>query len=464
MEVMSKSYNPDSKILIITLDSFFKKSGGTQGYDPLQSICHELPDHSKRIIEVRQKIFSLLKKDEIRWENDTNELKLNQEFLNAPDFGGEDTNALFMQAIHRYTGDFYQALGSEGKKRLLNSKHHFLIISACYGVLKPTEQIQNYACQFGIPPNKSFSQWVRRKKDITNIVAAYVEKHGIQRVYDFTQCAVPAYQAAVSWDIIRQKIPEISIFHAYTWVPYDRSLRVFGEFVLDQMLFASEEELLRIEANREFANLKFHKKMPDIEQQIKSPSDPIELILDNDENDFVEFKSCAFGGLTPEKMRMLTTNNAQIFSRIPDCQKIAKTLCAFMNSSGGDLIIGVKERNELERTNQPIGIESEMRKIEAAGYSQTTDGYARLVQDGIIDVFIPDYNPATKCIKKSEFREINTHTICWIHVEPSKIPMFLIDNYREGKYCFYIRDGGRSIPLRIKKAAEYILVHFCPKQ
>jgi len=151
-------YKPDSKILIITIDSFFKESGGIPEYNPQLSINHDLPEISKRIFEVRQKIWSLLKKDEIRWPHDTNELLLNQKLFNAADFGGRETGALFLPAIFRYTGDFYQALGDEGKQALLKSRHHFLIISACYGVLKPTELIQNYACQFGNPPNKSFTR------------------------------------------------------------------------------------------------------------------------------------------------------------------------------------------------------------------------------------------------------------------------------------------------------------------
>lgn len=464
MNSSDASYKPDSRILIITLDSFFKETGGIPDYNPCLSISHKLPDQSKRIFEVRQNIWSSLRKDEIRWPNDNKELIINQKLVNAADFGGKETNALFLPAIHRYTGDFYQALGDGGKQALLKSKHHFLIISACYGILKPIEHIQNYACQFGNPPNKSYSQWVRRKQDITKILIAYLMKHGIKRIFDFTQCAVPAYQKAIKWDYIYQEFPGISVYHAHTWLPNDRSLRVFAEFISSKMLAFSEEDLLKIELDREIDNISFQKNLPNLEEQITSVIDPIDLILDNDENDFVEFKTSAFGGITPEKIKTLTTNHIQIFSRIKDCQKIAKTICAFMNSDGGYLFIGVKERESPEEWNQITGIESEMRKVEAGSYPRTTDGYARLIQDGIIDVFIPEYNSATRSIKKIDFIDHEGHTVCWIKVEPSRKPVFMTDYERIGEHQFYIRDGRESKPLDVKKAAEYILVHFCPKQ
>lgn len=464
MNLSDTSYKPDSKILIITIDTFFKEMGGRPEYDPRLSICHELSDISKRIVEVRQKIWSLLKKDEIRWPNDKKELLINQKLLKAADFGGGETGALFLPAIYRYTGDFYQALGDEGKQALLKSKHHFLIISACYGILKPTEQIQNYACQFGNPPNKSFNRWVKDKKDTTKILIEYLKKHKIERIFDFTQCAVPAYQKAIAWEYISQEYPEISVYHAHTWLPYDRSLKVFGEFVSKRMLASPEEDLLKIELDREIDDTSFQKFLPDLDDHIDSMADPLELILDKDESDVVELKACAFGGIVPEQISTHITNRVRTFSCIEDCQKIAKTLCAFMNSDGGDIFIGIKERTSTEEKNQIIGIESEMRKVEASGYLRTTDGYGRLIQDGIIEVFIPEYSYAAKCIEKIDFLNYEGHIICWIKVKPSKKPVFMNNYDRIGEHLFYIRDGRESKPLDIKMASEYILIHFCPKQ
>lgn len=461
MNSLVVSYKPDSKILILTLDSFFKETGGRTEYNHDLSIFHELPDLSERIIEVRQKIWSLLNKDKVRWQNDTDELIINQKLLNAEDFGGNATGASFLPAIYRYTGDFYQTLGDEGKQALLQSKHHFLIVSACYGLLKPTEQIQYYACQFG-DENAAFRRWVKDKKEITKILVEYLKKHKIKRIFDFTQCAVSAYQKAISWDIVYQVCPEISVYHAYSWIQNDRSLRVFAEFISRKMLSSSEEDLLKIELDRDMGNFKFQKKLPDFTEQKTSDIDPLNLILDADESDTVEFKTSAFGNLTREKVLTLTTNHVQIFKDIVDCKKIAKTLCAFMNSDGGDLFIGVEGRNSLNEKNIITGIDSEMTKVGAAGYRADTDGYERLIQDGIVKVFIPEYNPAAKRIKYN-FIHPDGRTICCINVKSSKRPMFM-KSYERNKDCFYIRDGRKSEPLDLKKTAEYILVHFCPKQ
>ena len=409
-----------------------------------------------------KRFWSLLKKDEIRWSHDTNELLLNQKLLKAADFGGEETGALFLPAIFRYTGDFYQALGEEGKQALLKSRHHFLIISACYGILKPTEQIQNYACQFGNPPNAAFRRWVTDKKDTTKILIEYLKKHEITRIFDFTQCAVPAYQNAIAWDYVYQEFPDISVYHAHTWLPNDRSLRVFGEFVATKMLASSEVDLLKIEIGREIDNFRFQKNLSELEEQTVPPINPVDLILDNEESDIIEFKTSAFGNLTTDKVSTLTTNHIQIFKGIVDCKKIAKTICAFMNTDGGILFIGIEEKKSQDEKNKITGIDSEMRKVGAAGYPQKPDGYERLIQEGIIDVFIPEYNTATKCIKFGFF-SYEGHTVCQITVKPSKKPVFMM-NYERGKECFYIRGGRKSKPLDLKKASEYILFHYCPKQ
>jgi hypothetical protein len=445
----------------MTLDSFFKEPGGTPEYDQRLSICYELPETRKRIIEVRQKIWALLNKDQIRWPNDKQEQKINQKLLNAKDFGGKATGASFLPALCRFTGDFYQTLGDNGKRELLKSKHHFLIISACYGILKPTELIQDFACQFGIPPNASFRRWIS-DKNITKILIEYLKIHKIERIFDFTQCAVPAYQKVISWDLVFQECQGISVYHAYTWLSEDRSLRLFAEFVSAKMLASSEEDLLKIEFDREYGEFKFNKNIPNLNEQIASAADPIDLILESEETDLVEFKQCAFGNLTPEKVMTLRTNHDEIFSRIIDCKKIAKTLCAFMNSDGGDLFIGVGRKTPDEKY-KITGIDSEMTKVGAAGYPKNPDGYERLIQDGIINVFIPEYNPATKCIKITSFQHKGV-TICWIKVKPSKKPVFMRNFDGNNEDIFYIRDNSESKSLNIRKTGEYILVHFCQKQ
>ena len=116
----------------------------------------------------------------------------------------------------------------------------------------------------------------------------------------------------------------------------------------------------------------------------------------------------------------------------------------------------------MNEKNIITGIDSEMTKVGAAGYRADTDGYERLIQDGIVKVFIPDYNPAAKRIKY-DFIHPDGRTVCCINVKSSKRPMFM-KNFERKKDCFYIRDGRKSEPLDLKKTAEYILVHFCPKQ
>jgi len=175
MDLNCAPYKPDSKILIITLDCFRKKKGGVNDYDVSSSIRSEVPEYADWISETRQKIFYKLKNCGIKWEGYLEEIHLNDNLKNGMDFGGDDKNVLYIPAIERYDGDFFTGLGDEGRKNLQASHHHFLIISGLYGILRPYEPIQHYACQFG-DKNSAFHEWANRKNNITKIITSYVKK------------------------------------------------------------------------------------------------------------------------------------------------------------------------------------------------------------------------------------------------------------------------------------------------
>lgn len=462
MPLSKTPYNPKSGILLLALDCFRKKQGGSHEYDFSSSVYSELPDYSGIIQDTRGQIFSRLKRHKIRWEGANPELPINEFVSYGKDFGGEDISARYLPAIERYTGDFYAGLGNNGKEKLLRSNHHFLIVSACYGILKPKEPIQYYACQFG-NRNEAYFEWVNKGDKITEMLSRYIKKHKIKRIFTFLQCDVPAYYQAVKWQKLENEFPELTILHGYSWATGDRPLHFFGEYVAENMLDATEKEMLKIEPNSNYGNITFYDAVQELETSCLPEIDPIEFIKNGDECATVEFKQSAFGGTTKEALRCLTTNHEAIFKRVNSCWQIAKAICAFLNSDGGNLLIGVKQKENQEDENIPIGIESEFPKVAAAGYSGSTEGYGRLIEHAIIRVFFPDL-PYYKDYITIDFFPYDGNTICWIKVKPAPRPTF-VQNYESkpsGDPWFIVRNNfeSRGIP-DLKDAVDYTYEHFC---
>ena len=110
------------------------------------------------------------------------------------------------------------------------------------------------------------------------------------------------------------------------------------------------------------------------------------------ENEFVEFKSSALWSknLTEEQMKdSNASNDIRNFGRELSRVIIGKTIAGFLNTNGGNLVIGIKE-NKTKDPDEIIGIESEFRKLE----DPCTDGYRRMIVDSIVrKYFSPDiYN------------------------------------------------------------------------
>jgi hypothetical protein len=462
MDKQNYSPNPTSHILILTVDCFKKNKGGINNYDRTYSISEELPEISEKIKSVRQKIFFRLKNYQIHWFGDNEELPLNENLVNGEDFGGSELTGLYLRAIQRYNGDFFLALGDEGKEKILTTDHHFLIISACYGILKPIEYIQNYACQFG-DNNSAYYEW-SKQKDITKILNQYVKKFNIKRIFDFTECDVKAYQRVINWETICKDNPELSVLHGHSWATGDRPLHFFGEYTKNFLLDSSEKALLAVRSNSKIGDIIFYEKLESNLLPIAPKINPIDMIIDKDENAFVEFKTSAFGDITSDKLTY-SVNNIEVFGRSRSCWKIAKSICGFLNSDGGNIFIGIDERKDYSLDHKYLGVESEFNKLDGLNYSKNFEGYGRLITHGIIEIFFPDIRPIYKNYLSIEPFEYQHHIFCWIKVKRSNKPVFVMNYkyYKEGQRCFYIRNDFEFQRLEISDAIQYVLEHFCPK-
>ena len=140
-------YNPDSKILIITICSFTKEPGGSSDYQISNSIFQELfRSTSGKLLDRRNAILDHLWKGDFDTQGQiVSNHKFNAELVKGSDFGVPSTIARFLPAIERYNGRFYKALGNEGREKIRKSRHHLLIQTGLYGIVKPLEPIQLYS-------------------------------------------------------------------------------------------------------------------------------------------------------------------------------------------------------------------------------------------------------------------------------------------------------------------------------
>ncbi|OPX62213.1 MULTISPECIES: YwbE family protein [unclassified Methanoregula] len=179
-------------------------------------------------------------------------------------------------------------------------------------------------------------------------------------------------------------------------------------------------------------------------------------LVKNGENEFVEFKSSALWSKNLNEQQLKDPNaspDIRKFGREASRAIIGKTIAGFMNTHGGNLIIGIKE-NKTKKPDEIIGIESEFGKLE----DPCSDGYRRMVVDSIIRKYFPSeiFNHFSDYLKIT-FPEIEGKIVCWIQIQRSKIPVFL--TIRNEEY-FFIRLDAETRELDGKQMGEYCAKKF----
>ncbi len=124
-------------------------------------------------------------------------------------------------------------------------------------------------------------------------------------------------------------------------------------------------------------------------------------------------------------------------------EPVMKNLAAFMNTSGGVLLIGVSDEGEA------LGLERDFSALP----KKNVDGFENA------------FNQAFNSMIGGEFRryvslafdEIDGKTVCVLSVSPADAPAYLTF---KGKEEFYIRTGNSSQPLPVSKATRYVQSRF----
>jgi hypothetical protein len=454
-------YKPEGSVLILTIDSFHKSSEGQKsGFSPEFSFAGSgvSPESVRLIMENRAEIYGKIRSNKIVWDNFENEIINNNDLRFGPDFSGGDESGEYLPAIFRYNGDFYDGLDDEGREKLLHSDKHLLIISACYGLLSPFEYVQNYSCQFG-NDNAAYWQWTKNKI-LSKILADYIRVKGIRLVFDFTDCDVVSYHKSIDWEYVERETGA-EVLHCYhEWAEGDKALKFFGEFVSDFILERADEELLGMDYSAGVNNIIFfcsvRSKVKSVPKNLQNLLD----IIDSGERGVAEFKTSAFWSENPENY--VDDNRFGWLGRDYSKFKIARNIVSFLNSNGGNLIIGIKENPEDDSLNI-VGIESEFSKLS----NHNKDGYRRKIVDEIINkmIYPKDVKNHFSRYFAIDFYEVDGRLLSWIQVFKSEdVPFYVVLRDSPGggiEEIFYIREDSASVELSPKHTGEYIMKHFC---
>lgn len=190
------------------------------------------------------------------------------------------------------------------------------------------------------------------------------------------------------------------------------------------------------------------------EQPIETMFRSCSSVIDGGENHNTEFKtsmlwSARFGKNNIDRS---TSFEVKKYGRNASKIVIAKTLAAFLNSDGGVLAIGVKEKKD-GGEDEIVGINSEFNKLA----DPCIDGYRRMILDGVLKPYFPAFifNHINSYLK-IVFEEINDVIICCVHVFPSDKKVFLNINNEE---LFIIRVDASTRQIHGEE-----IVDFCDKR
>lgn len=190
------------------------------------------------------------------------------------------------------------------------------------------------------------------------------------------------------------------------------------------------------------------------------PVNEIEGLIKKGENYKLEFKSDALWSLnrTEQEIKQSKSYDLHTFRHKASKVIIAKSISALLNSEGGSLLIGIKEKKDENGEYETLGIEEDLKKLKALGKNYTNDGYKRMLIDDIIRPYFPPkiYNHLNAYLT-IDFEELEGKTICNIKAKKSDVRVFL---NLEGRKLFMIRTETESRNIQDEELVDYCMRRF----
>ena len=197
----------------------------------------------------------------------------------------------------------------------------------------------------------------------------------------------------------------------------------------------------------------------------------IEHLIKKGESFKTEFKSDALWSLnkTSQEVNESKSYDLHTFKQKASKVILAKSISSFLNSEGGTLIIGVKEKKNSNNDYEILGIEEDLKKLKAIGKAEDTDSYKRMIIDDIIRPYFPSkiYNHMNDYLQIN-FEELedkenkNTtnkenKTLCIIKIKRADIRVFLD---LEGTKMFFIRNETETRRIENEDLVDYCMKRF----
>ena len=251
--------NPQSGVLFLTICSFGKAEEGFPYYRDNDTICARyLPDRRDQITSRRKEVLKILSQGKIFFDKaNQKDHPYNQYLASGRDFGGSE-ESFYLPALWRYEGRFYENLKIRGKKAVLNSGHHFLILSGLYGIITPIDPVQLYSIPLyeGDPVQRIW----RDDDFLAKVLFDYVRSQGIRRIFDFT--GIYYYRNLINWQRFKGMVAESGIdcdvLHVFSSVGAgDNALPAFGESIAQRLIYYTEEQLCSIVPEESIGNVYF---------------------------------------------------------------------------------------------------------------------------------------------------------------------------------------------------------------
>ncbi|MFA5267104.1 MAG: tetratricopeptide repeat protein [Methanoregula sp.] len=195
-------------------------------------------------------------------------------------------------------------------------------------------------------------------------------------------------------------------------------------------------------------------KFPILPMTASIADDTLQALIRGGENEFVEFKSSALWSKSLTKAEIIASSSKEVHKFGKDTSKVmvAKTVAGFLNTEGGNLVIGIREIKS-SAGNEIIGIDNEFPKLK----DPCTDGYRRMLIDEIIRKFLPSevFHHLNRYIR-IHFMKMEDHTLCWLEIKKADDGVFVKVQDDES---FFIR-----IDAETRQITDKALVDYCRKR
>jgi len=219
-----------SKVLLIIIGSNTKLEGGLKGYEESLSVTERLSKTmAHRLAQGRKRMWKLIQDQTVTRDGvPLGSLPRNLGLRFGTDVGGRSKEGLYLPAAERFHGRFFTALGPEGPTLLTSAWPHILILNSLYGLLLPSEPIQDHSLHVTDHPRIARA-WTDEDL-LTEALLSYVEELGITQVLDLT--AQNDYRFLIAWSAVRADVKSV--------------LHCFGEQSVGPGFLGAEGELMRM--------------------------------------------------------------------------------------------------------------------------------------------------------------------------------------------------------------------------